>query len=542
MMEAPPIHHEPNGSSKPAEIDSIPDAFRLHGVLGPDIKTSDGDEFSDSECIFSDTTSEESDTADQEENCNGECNENGTCGALIRVGIKDNFLRRTRTIDSASDKCANSVFRKDMWAVDPKEQLEHLGNHKMGFLSQLAQLCVQFKLYHCDHARCVETRQVMDNCAPDCDWYSFREWALVTMSCQASLDEGRKVSWAHTHLARTAAACSKILKKCLDQKKQYFAPFLDGQGSQEGCSIELTEVFNVIYWMAGIQNQLKTGPAEILKWNHYFLPFKYTVSTVRSAVYNVETLELCKNHLWNFFNVSDRKHVDLPDIMTAIAKHKEYIAHNGHDLCTPAKCQQAQMDSTKVGQLHKCERQNNPEENESKGPAERDLKKFPVELLITNIELGKSTAWLCDTLRLCPGDEAYIAISHVWSDGTGTGNKGDGVVNACLFDFFVKYAKKLGCKALWWDTLSIPSKKNARSKALKGMHGNYANAEHTLVQGKLQNCGSQHKSPRTNTWDISFESDGEQPNRRTEFNFQLYRKHAEQRREHVYQQCNKYKL
>jgi hypothetical protein len=101
--------------------------------------------------------------------------------------------------------------------------------------------------------------------------------------------------------------------------------------------------------------------------------------------------------------------------------------------------------------------------------------------LETALEFGKGTAWLRTGTHLGPPKDPYIAISHVWSDGTGVGVKTAGSVNSCLFDFFADLAKNLGCTAVWWDALSIPTEPKARSKAFNKMHANYANAKYTVV-------------------------------------------------------------
>ena len=79
-----------------------------------------------------------------------------------------------------------------------------------------------------------------------------------------------------------------------------------------------------------------------------------------------------------------------------------------------------------------------------------------------------------------------LAISHIWSDGTGVGVKRPGMVNKCLVEFFFALAKSLGCTGLWWDTICVPTakhdeEKKARSVAISKMHQNYANAKHALI-------------------------------------------------------------
>ncbi|KAJ5703940.1 hypothetical protein N7493_011078 [Penicillium malachiteum] len=74
-----------------------------------------------------------------------------------------------------------------------------------------------------------------------------------------------------------------------------------------------------------------------------------------------------------------------------------------------------------------------------------------------------------------------MAISHVWSDGTGAGAWKDGSVNECLYKFFEGLAIKFDCKGIWWDTISIPREKAARTQAIKKMHDNYEQARITLI-------------------------------------------------------------
>jgi hypothetical protein len=57
----------------------------------------------------------------------------------------------------------------------------------MGFLARLGQLCAQTEVLECKNPACLEKRSLMDLVAPACKWEAFRNWALVSMSCQATL-------------------------------------------------------------------------------------------------------------------------------------------------------------------------------------------------------------------------------------------------------------------------------------------------------------------------------------------------------------------
>ena len=79
-----------------------------------------------------------------------------------------------------------------------------------------------------------------------------------------------------------------------------------------------------------------------------------------------------------------------------------------------------------------------------------------------------------------------LAISHVWSDGTGAGVQKPGLVNQCLVKFFLDLAKFLGCSEIWWDTICVPladtdEEKKARQIAISRMHKNFADAKHVVI-------------------------------------------------------------
>ncbi|KKO96475.1 hypothetical protein THAR02_11424, partial [Trichoderma harzianum] len=424
---------------------------------------------------------------------------------LIGVGFNNPLLVSSISQDQGDSFWRNSAVHSHLWAADPDLNLKA---YDMGFLSQLAHLCIEAKLQSGHHEPCLKIKKAMEVVAPTCNWTTFRDWVLTSMSCQASMSDEQKLTQAHTHIARAVAGCCMILKDCSrNRSSKRFRPFLDGHWSDE-YRIDLAEVSNLIYWMAKIQSQIGIGSRKFGRWNHRLLPAEVTMPSIESAAQKVEGMGICKNRLWNLVNVSDRKQSDLPDIIRALEPHQQVFRHKDHDFCTPSKCQWPQMDSTSVGQLHKCGKpltqdigndvkKKTAKRSTSQTEAEAELntkdntgsacgqKVFPIELLETAVELGKSTAWLCRSPQLSGPKDPYIAISHVWSDGTGVGVKDGGTVNSCLFNFFAGIAKELKCKAIWWDAISIPSERKARSKAISKMHNSYSNAKFTIVHDRF---------------------------------------------------------
>ena len=94
------------------------------------------------------------------------------------------------------------------------------------------------------------------------------------------------------------------------------------------------------------------------------------------------------------------------------------------------------MNSTQMIQSHKCQ------------SLECSQMTFPMEELEASLEEGKGISWSCTSQALSSPTDPYIAISHVWSDGTGVGVQSPGSVNSCLYSFFACIEDRLQCRAL----------------------------------------------------------------------------------------------
>ncbi|KAJ8457554.1 hypothetical protein ONZ51_g11462 [Trametes cubensis] len=86
-------------------------------------------------------------------------------------------------------------------------------------------------------------------------------------------------------------------------------------------------------------------------------------------------------------------------------------------------------------------------------------------------------------LRVVPAQEnAYIAISHVWSEGMGSTT--DVGLPTCLVEHISSLAKSLLPEhdgAFWMDSLCVPSAHEQRKKAIRLMADTYRNAAKVLV-------------------------------------------------------------
>lgn len=182
-------------------------------------------------------------------------------------------------------------------------------------------------------------------------------------------------------------------------------------------------------------------------------------------------LRICPNRIWAV--AGEKLPRMIPDLNLLLA------AENGldtaqHTECTPDFCEQAQRDFTGIKQRHECSKR-------ARSRCTSMAVSFPRDALNKAATEDKLTAWALNGEAILPPHLPYMAISHVWSDGTGAGAWKDGSVNECLYKFFENLAIKFDCKGIWWDTISIPREKAPRTQAIKKMHDNYEHARITLV-------------------------------------------------------------
>ncbi|KAI2618341.1 hypothetical protein GGR54DRAFT_630991 [Hypoxylon sp. NC1633] len=184
-------------------------------------------------------------------------------------------------------------------------------------------------------------------------------------------------------------------------------------------------------------------------------------------------IRLCPNRLWSVTGM---------DMLKVIPNRKALEGHGGstvtyhdHEMCTLEFCEFSQRDFTAVQQRHEC-----------KGHdcfLLQDL--FSRETLRKAAEKDTSTVWSLDGLSMLEHPRPHMAVSHVWSDGTGTGAWADGEVNGCLYGFFRRIALQFQCEGIWWDTICIPKEKAARNRAIRKIQSNYETARITLVHDRF---------------------------------------------------------
>ncbi len=321
-------------------------------------------------------------------------------------------------------------------------------------------ICSVAQVKECENGECHAIKQEMEDAAPACEWKNFRDWALVVVSCQLNAKkqglEEETWNWALTvHNLSVEAHFPG------DEKPM--------------ASTILFDVCELINWLDTI--------------NSFIYPSFKDRQPLRTHIFKEEIVEatqtahqkgICMNRLWNLtVGGHEREEVDLPILMRMLQSQSRTDSStvetsrrsSEHDTCTAEVCCFSSIDSTRVQQLHKCS-------DSACGE--------PLWFQTSGIQ-SECITWSVDSMEGSNGvphvvdTQSYLAISHVWSDGTGGGVQGEGRVNRCLFGYFREIAIRLQCKAIWWDTISIPSERVARQKAISRMHENFSKASHTII-------------------------------------------------------------
>lgn len=381
------------------------------------------------------------------------------CSLLVKEEVE---------VEEQSQQCPNSYERTGTWVGTRRYQsLEPIAPSRWPFLNRLAHLCRAAGIRPCTNPACMDNREAVEKAAPSSDWQSFRDWAVTVVCCEVSCRKAERLRRPFFHLAAAANSCHWLLVEYQNGRKDC-SNIMFGTGGEE-TELDLFGVCEIIYWLVTVQSSLGRNDVLQGQWGPDFLAPGITQGPVARAAELTRTAGICPDRLWNLALVSERKQVDLPCLMDAVTGHPE-LKHTGHEHCIVGFCRTATVDSTKVQQLHRpgC-------------PHDCPMLEFDPGLLAQSINDGGRTCWTLTEPYEVAQHQPYIAISHVWSDGTGIGVQDPGKINKCLFEYMSRVAKRLDCDGIWWDTISIPTEPEARRKAINDMHLNYQSAEYTVL-------------------------------------------------------------
>lgn len=351
------------------------------------------------------------------------------------------------------------------------------------FLNVLGHHCITSAVRDCQNTECLRKRARVDETLPNSgffggDWDSFRKWAIVAICClryqeETSDLETAKITTKGNNEKSTQSLCS-ILYKCVQLLESWKVKHLGFEGILRGKrkdhKVNLFGVCEVIFWISqAIKKTSSWNSSSLPNWDVAFIPQHIVIPTVLQTAVYVSHQGYCPTRLWNLIKASDRQEVDLPAIAYFARRLHRDLGYK-HSNCTEDYCPFNDDNSTLVEQLHKCEQ----------GPCKE------VVFLPTEVEQAVTqdlpAVWsLKQPSAVDCWQGKYIAISHVWADGTGVGLKRPGNVNSCLWDYFANVAERLGCQGIWWDTICMPITRDSRQKVISNMHENYERAEYTVV-------------------------------------------------------------
>jgi hypothetical protein len=156
----------------------------------------------------------------------------------------NSLLRQLKQKESDGDRpCDNATHEHyRVYPVAPEPR---------GFLWALSDVCQEANLINCTAQECTRKRETIALRTPPCSgWESFRNWALVLMSCQAFHDPSKV---AAMYAVDIVDACCNLLQAYARQDpegpKSKFYGYID---EYENKQIDVCEVIDLIYWMAMI--------------------------------------------------------------------------------------------------------------------------------------------------------------------------------------------------------------------------------------------------------------------------------------------------
>ncbi|KAF3767954.1 hypothetical protein M406DRAFT_232427, partial [Cryphonectria parasitica EP155] len=217
------------------------------------------------------------------------------------------------------------------------------------------------------------------------------------------------------------------------------------------------------------------------------------VADLLKIIEKAQAQGLCPNRIWRagsrFSGWRARLLKPLQSFCDSLPEN--VLSHEDHSACTLDFCEFSSRNFTAVSQYH--ERYSYQAGDQTIVAQQHGSSKvcFPIEglfneaLLVKAVESGKLTAWNLDGTATLEHPLPFMAISHVWSDGTGAGAWSSRQVNFCLYKYFRDIAERFSCWGIWWDTLCIPQDRVARAKSLSFMDLNYAYARITLVHDRF---------------------------------------------------------
>ncbi|KAI0532028.1 hypothetical protein GGR58DRAFT_523624 [Xylaria digitata] len=288
----------------------------------------------------------------------------------------------------------------------------------------------------CEAETCMARKALVGASTPPCRWRAFKELVLQALAC-----------WIPNLIQILTPTITSVGK---------FPPHFS--------CVDVHGCLDLLLWA----HRVFFG--HLTSWTLGIAKFAsgYETSTV-AAARKCRSRGLCPNRLWKVALQATYGVAELLPLARMAIEHENTAQGGNHLNCTEQLCLYSHENSTIVKQAHKC----------PAGVCNNETR-FP-----SNIVNDCQSAWpirpSAGSMTLCDSNEPYLAISHVWRDGTGGGMKNAGVVNTCLFDFFAEIVTGLGCVGVWWDAICLPTGRNEKKRAMNIMLANYEKAAVMIV-------------------------------------------------------------
>ncbi|CBF75898.1 hypothetical protein AN3554.2 [Aspergillus nidulans FGSC A4] len=341
--------------------------------------------------------------------------------------------------------------------------------------------CVISDLQPCHAQDCVVRANLVRQVLPDCAWVPFREFMVTAFSCWSSTVKGRN-SRVIPKLLDLDYLCSLV-----ERIQEADEPSMGVMNSRLPC-LDIVGVMAIWDWVSYIateqENLMRVRMDRIFS---FYQSFVFQVINDPRHEKELGRFGICPSRVWNLLVSGGNQPMGFVAITQDLRKLGFPDQGTKHKGCTAQLCLFADENSTVKRQMHPptCPYQPStcpeayfdPDELRDYIASHSDKDWVPTAWDIRG--------WANDFPSVAPllkqPRGRYVAISHVWSDGTGVGLKDLGKVNSCLAAYFARIALRLNCDGLWWDAICIPSGRDEKRKAMDRMLDNYINATYTVI-------------------------------------------------------------
>ncbi|RWA12000.1 hypothetical protein EKO27_g3114 [Xylaria grammica] len=137
-------------------------------------------------------------------------------------------------------------------------------------------------------------------------------------------------------------------------------------------------------------------------------------TTINEALVTLTlTLNLCPARIWSITRGIRGQEANLPSLILPKPYDGSIVRHTGHDRCSFDYCEASNLDFTCVQQRH--------EPTHCLNESCTTLHLFPQGAMKSALETGQHAVWRLGGGHILPHPQPFMAVSHVWADGTGTG-------------------------------------------------------------------------------------------------------------------------